>query len=108
MIPVITVSYCQFLDDFSESPVPDPDTYRRVPDSYPIRIRQKKIYGSLRISGSVSITLQKNTCAPGTSISIEWILYTGLLPVLAWKGGNIARSAKSIYIAAGLGNKKIS
>jgi hypothetical protein len=49
-----------------------------------------------------------------TSISIEWILYTGLLPVLAWREGNIARSAKSILyiyiycIAAGLGNKKIS
>jgi hypothetical protein len=28
--------------------------------------------------------------------------------VLAWREGNIARSAKSIYIAAGLGNKKIS
>jgi hypothetical protein len=28
--------------------------------------------------------------------------------MLAWRGGNIARSAKSIYIAAGLGNKKIS
>jgi hypothetical protein len=42
-----------------------------------------------------------------SSISIEWILYAGLLPVLAWRGGNIARSAKSIYIAAGLGNKKI-
>jgi hypothetical protein len=44
----------------------------------------------------------------GASISIEWILYTGLIPVLAWREGNIARSAKSIYIAAGLGNKKIS
>jgi hypothetical protein len=42
------------------------------------------------------------------TISIEWILYTGLLPVLAWREGNIARSAKSIYIAACLGNKKIS
>jgi hypothetical protein len=28
--------------------------------------------------------------------------------MLAWRGGNIARSAKSIYIAADLGNKKIS
>jgi hypothetical protein len=49
-----------------------------------------------------------NFPAPNSSISIEWILYPGLLPVLAWRGGNIARSAKSIYIAAGLGNKKIS
>jgi hypothetical protein len=45
---------------------------------------------------------------PISSISIGWILYTRLLPVIAWREGNIARSAKSIYIAAGLGNKKIS
>jgi hypothetical protein len=42
------------------------------------------------------------------SISMEWILYTCLLPVPAWREGNIVLSAKSIYIAAGLGNKKIS
>jgi hypothetical protein len=49
-----------------------------------------------------------STCHFMSLISIEWILYTRLLPVLSWRGGNIARSAKSIYIAAGLGNKNIS
>jgi hypothetical protein len=41
-------------------------------------------------------------------ISIEWILYTGLLPVLAWRGEISLVAPKSIYIAAGLGIKKIS
>jgi hypothetical protein len=41
-------------------------------------------------------------------ISIEWILYTGLLPVLAWTGETSLVAPKSIYIAAGLGIKKIS
>jgi hypothetical protein len=38
----------------------------------------------------------------------EWILYTGLLPVLAWRGEISQVAPKSIYIAAGLGIKKIS
>jgi hypothetical protein len=41
-------------------------------------------------------------------ISIEWILYTGLLPVLAWRGEISLVAPKSVYIAAGLGIKKIS
>jgi hypothetical protein len=31
------------------------------------------------------------------TISIEWIIYKGLLPVLAWREGHIARSGKSIF-----------
>jgi hypothetical protein len=41
-------------------------------------------------------------------ISIEWILYRGLLPVLAWRGEISLVAPKSLYIAAGLGIKKIS
>jgi hypothetical protein len=41
-------------------------------------------------------------------ISIEWILYTGLLPGLAWRGEISPVAPKSIYIAAGMGIKKIS
>jgi hypothetical protein len=44
----------------------------------------------------------------GPVISIEWILYTGLLPVLALRGEISLVAPKSIYIAAGLGIKKIS
>jgi hypothetical protein len=41
-------------------------------------------------------------------ISNEWILYTGLLPVLTWRGEISLVAPKSIYITAGLGIKKIS
>jgi hypothetical protein len=44
----------------------------------------------------------------GPVISIEWILYTGLYTVLAWRGEISLVAPKSIYIAAGLGIKKIS
>jgi hypothetical protein len=40
-------------------------------------------------------------------ISIEWILYTGLLHA-RWRGEISLVAPKSIYIAAGLGIKKIS
>jgi hypothetical protein len=33
-----------------------------------------------------------------TMISMEWILYTGLLPVLAWRGEISLVAPKSIYI----------
>jgi hypothetical protein len=41
-------------------------------------------------------------------ISLEWILYIGLLSVLAWRGEISLVAPKSLYIAAGLGIKKIS
>jgi hypothetical protein len=44
----------------------------------------------------------------GTVISIEWILYTGLLPVLAWRGEISLVAPNSKYIAASLSIKKIS
>jgi hypothetical protein len=69
------------------------------------------LYQLMLTPGGTSVCLQRLPQLPvvyNPSISIEWILYTGRLPVLAWREGNIARSAKYIYIAAGLGNKKIS
>jgi hypothetical protein len=66
----------------------------------------KKLW--LNISNTVLAPWKAMQAWPSDLYTVEWILYTGLLPVLAWRGEISLVAPKSIYIAAGLGIKKIS